>query len=174
MALNDFAVITGGGPGIMEAANKGAFEAGGMSVGLNIELPFEQAPNPYLTISISFDYFFARKTMFAKYAEAFAVFPGGFGTLDELFEALTLIQTGKLKHFPVILFGREWWTDLMDWMRTRMLDEHKLSKDDLQLMTVTDSIQEARDIISKAHARNQQLIPGENVVTAPDVKGDVR
>ncbi len=146
-----FAVITGGGPGIMEAANRGAWDAKGISVGLNIELPFEQGTNPYVSVAISFRYFFARKTMFAKYAEAFVVFPGGFGTLDELFEALTLIQTGKLKHFPVILFGSEYWKGLIDWINGPMLTESKISADDITLLSITDSVQEVVNIITAAH-----------------------
>lgn len=153
LARTGFAVITGGGPGIMEAANRGAKEAGGISVGLNIELPYEQRLNLYTTISITFRYFFVRKTMFAKYSEAFVVFPGGFGTLDELFEALTLIQTGKLKHFPVILFGRAYWKGLLDWVRDPMLTEAKISAADLDLITLADSTEEATAIITAAHAK---------------------
>jgi uncharacterized protein (TIGR00730 family) len=145
-----FAVITGGGPGVMEAANRGATEARGISVGLNIELPFEQGPNPYVNVAVSFRYFFARKTMFAKYAEGFVVFPGGFGTLDELFEALTLIQTGKLKHFPVILYGSDYWAGLIDWLRGRLAAEGKISPSDLELLTLTDSIQEIVRIVTEA------------------------
>jgi uncharacterized protein (TIGR00730 family) len=159
-----FAVITGGGPGAMEAANKGAFEAGGISVGLNIELPFEQHINPCVNVGLSFRYFFARKTMFAKYAEAFVAFPGGFGTLDELFECLTLIQTGKLKHFPVILFGASYWSGLLDWLRDPMLREHKISPEDICLMTVTDSVEEAVDIIVRAH-RESDTTPGAATAT---------
>lgn len=151
LARAGFAVITGGGPGVMEAANKGAREAGGISVGLNIQLPFEQAPNPYVTVSLSFNYFFARKTMFAKYAEAFVVFPGGFGTLDELFEALTLIQTDKLKHFPVVLLGSEYWDGLLTWIRDRMLAEGKISAEDLDLLTITDSVDDAVDLVVRYH-----------------------
>jgi uncharacterized protein (TIGR00730 family) len=147
-----FAVITGGGPGAMEAANKGATEAGGISVGLNIELPFEQAINPYVTVPLTFRYFFARKMMFVKYAEAFVVFPGGFGTLDELFEALTLIQTGKLRHFPVVLFGSSFWSGLVKWLRDPILAEGKISPEDLDLFTVTDSIDETVERIRRAHA----------------------
>jgi uncharacterized protein (TIGR00730 family) len=154
-----FAIITGGGPGIMEAANKGAKTAGDISVGLNIELPFEQAINPYVTIPISFQYFFARKVMFAKYAEAFVVFPGGFGTFDELFEALTLIQTGKLKHFPVVLFGSAYWKGLLDWLRDPVLGEHKISPEDLDLFMVSDSVPEVVNHIVEAHARAGQPQP---------------
>ena len=138
-----FAVITGGGPGIMEAANRGAREAGVPSVGCNIELPFEQGSNPYVDIDIDFRYFFVRKTMFVKYAEAFVIFPGGYGTMDELFEALTLIQTGKVGHFPVILFGKDYWSGLTDWMRDTLVAEGKVSEQDLDLIFVTDSPDEA-------------------------------
>lgn len=138
-----FAVITGGGPGIMEAANKGATEAGGESVGCNIELPFEQGMNVYVTTAINFRYFFVRKTMFVKYAEGFIIFPGGFGTLDELFEALTLIQTGKVRHFPVVLFGKSYWAGLLQWLRDTMLAEGKIAPEDLEDLVVTDSPEEA-------------------------------
>lgn len=147
LAKLGFAVITGGGPGIMEAANKGATEAGGESVGCNIELPFEQGLNAYVRTAIDFRYFFVRKTMFVKYAEGFIIFPGGFGTLDELFEALTLIQTGKVRNFPVVLFGSDYWAGLLDWLRERMLSEGKISPGDLDLMKVTDSPEEAVQII---------------------------
>ncbi len=139
LAEAGFAVITGGGPGIMEAANRGAREAGGVSIGCNIELPFEQGTNPYVDIAINFRYFFVRKTMFVKYAEAFIIFPGGFGTLDELFEALTLIQTGKVRNFPVILFDSTYWEGLLTWIRDTMLEEGKISDEDLDLLVVTDS-----------------------------------
>ncbi len=129
------AVITGGGPGIMEAANRGAKDAGACSIGLNIELPFEQGGNPYCDIELEFHYFFARKIMFVRYASGFVVFPGGFGTLDELFEALTLTQTGKITEFPVILFDSDYWSGLVDWLRERMLAEGKISPDDLDLFT---------------------------------------
>ena len=132
-------VITGGGPGIMEAANKGAYEAGGLSIGCNIELPHEQKHNQYLTRSLDFKYFFVRKTMFVKYAIGFVVFPGGFGTLDELFEALTLMQTDKLTDFPIVLFGKEYWSGLTDWIRDTMLATGMISPGDEKLITVTDS-----------------------------------
>jgi uncharacterized protein (TIGR00730 family) len=138
-----FGIITGGGPGIMEAANRGARDADVLSIGCNIELPFEQGTNPYVDVAINFRYFFVRKTMFVKYAEAFIIFPGGFGTLDELFEAMTLIQTGKVRDFPVILFGTQYWKGLTDWIRTTLLAEGKISPEDVDLITITDSAEEA-------------------------------
>jgi uncharacterized protein (TIGR00730 family) len=153
LAEQGFAVITGGGPGIMEAANRGAREGGGRSVGCNIELPHEQGTNPYVDLSINFRYFFVRKTMFMKYAEAFIIFPGGFGTLDELFEALTLIQTGKVSNFPVILFGTHYWGGLLDWLRGPMLAEGKISPGDLDLLIPTDDPAEAAQIVVEAHRR---------------------
>ena len=134
-----FAVITGGGPGIMEAANKGAFEAGGRSIGCNIELPFEQSSNPYLTKSLKFKYFFVRKMMFVKYSLGFIIFPGGFGTLDELFEALTLIQTEKIRNFPVVLFGSDYWNGLLNWIRDNAMKEGKVTEEDLRRLHLTDS-----------------------------------
>ena len=141
------AVITGGGPGIMEAANLGAKRAGGVSVGCNIDLPLEQAPNPYQTISLNFRYFFVRKMMFVKYSVAFVIFPGGFGTMDELFESLTLVQTGKIEHFPVILFGSDYWERFLRWLRDPMLKEGCVSEEDLSLYTITDDPQQAADIV---------------------------
>jgi uncharacterized protein (TIGR00730 family) len=145
-----YAVITGGGPGIMEAGNKGAFEAGGISIGCNIELPFEQMPNPYQTISLTFNYFFVRKVMFVKYSVAFIIFPGGFGTMDELFEALTLIQTRKIRNFPVVLFGREYWDGMVQWIREMMIGHGTISPEDLDLLFVTDSPEQAVDFILKS------------------------
>jgi uncharacterized protein (TIGR00730 family) len=142
-----FAIISGGGPGIMEAANKGAHQAQARSVGLNIELPFEQHLNPYVDLDINFRYFFVRKTMLVKYSLAFVIFPGGFGTMDELFEALTLIQTGKIQNFPVVMMGSSYWQGLIDWLRGTMLAEGKISEEDLDLLYITDSIEEAADII---------------------------
>jgi uncharacterized protein (TIGR00730 family) len=145
-------VITGGGPGIMEAANKGAAEAGGLSIGCNIELPFEQGSNAWLSRSLNFKFFFVRKTMFVKYATAFIVFPGGYGTLDELFEALTLIQTGKVKHFPVILFGGDYWAGLVDWLTRTVAGERKINPTDLLLFRITDDPAEAARIVIEARA----------------------
>ena len=143
LARAGFAIITGGGPGIMEAANRGAREAKGRSIGCGIELPHEQGLNPFVDEAINFRYFFVRKTMFVKYAEGFIIFPGGFGTMDELFEALTLIQTGKVRNFPVILFGREYWQGLLDWLQGTMLGGGKIKKQDLEMLVVTDSPEEA-------------------------------
>jgi len=142
-----FSIITGGGPGMMQAANQGAHEAGVPSVGLNIELPFEQDLNPYADLKIHFRYFFVRKTMFVKYAQAFVIFPGGFGTLDELFESLTLIQTGKIRDFPLVLFGTKYWGGLMDWIENTLKAEGKISPTDMDLIKVVDSPREAVDHI---------------------------
>ena len=143
-----FAVITGGGGGIMEAANKGAAEAGGMSIGLNIEIPMEQVPNKYQNLSLSFRYFFCRKVMFLKYAHGFIVFPGGYGTMDEFFESLVLLQTLKQASFPVVLVGREYWAGLIDWMKETMLDKHNyISQEDLDVFTVVDDPKAATKII---------------------------
>jgi uncharacterized protein (TIGR00730 family) len=142
-AREGFAMVTGGGPGVMEAANRGVQQAGGLSVGFNIELPNEQASNPYLDISHTFHHFYARKTMFVKATEGFVVFPGGFGTLDELFESLTLIQTGKIRHFPVVLFGRAYWDPMLRWIDGTLLAEGMISPEDLRLLTVTDDPAEA-------------------------------
>jgi uncharacterized protein (TIGR00730 family) len=145
-----YAVITGGGPGVMEAANRGATEAGGMSVGLGIELPFEQGLNDWVDIGIDFRYFFVRKTMFVKYAQAFVVLPGGFGTLDELFEAITLVQTRKVTRFPVVLMGTAYWGGLLDWLRTIALSDGKINAGDLELIHVTDDVAEAVQFIVDA------------------------
>jgi len=144
-----FSVITGGGPGIMEAANKGAAEAGGKSVGMNIKLPFEQKPNPYANIHIEYKYFFVRKVMFVKYAVAYVIMPGGFGTMDEFFEALTLIQTRKTKPFPVILMGSEYWKGLIDWLKERMLAEGKILPADMELIQIVDEPEEVVRLIKK-------------------------
>ena len=149
LARAGFAVITGGGPGIMEAANRGALEAGGTSVGCNIELPHEQKPNEYQTLSVKFKYFFVRKMMFVKYSNAFIIFPGGFGTLDELFESLTLIQTKKIRDFPVVLYGTKYWGGMIDWIRDIVLTEGKIAEQDLKLLHLTDSPSEIVEIISR-------------------------
>jgi uncharacterized protein (TIGR00730 family) len=145
-----FSIITGGGPGIMEAANRGAREAGVLSVGCNIELPFEQSVNPYVDLAINFRYFFVRKTMFVKYAEAFVIFPGGFGTLDELFEALTLIQTGKVRDFPVVLVGSAYWGGFVEWIRGVLLAEGKISPEDVDLVRLTDDPAEVVRVVLEA------------------------
>ncbi|HVE99259.1 MAG TPA: TIGR00730 family Rossman fold protein [Mycobacteriales bacterium] len=157
LARAGLAVITGGGPGAMEAVNRGACEAGGISVGLGIELPFEQGLNDWVDIGIQFRYFFVRKTMFVKYAQAFVITPGGLGTLDELFEALTLVQTRKVTMFPVVLLGTAYWGGLVDWLRDTMLAGGKISPEDLDLMRVTDDVDEAVDVIVRfAEARRHQ------------------
>jgi uncharacterized protein (TIGR00730 family) len=147
LAESGYAVITGGGPGTMEAANRGCREGGGLSVGCNIELPHEQGLNKYVDLGVEFRYFFARKTMFVKYADGFVILPGGFGTLDELFESLTLIQTGKVRHFPVVLLGRDHWSGLLDWMRGTLLPSGSISAADLALLHVTDDPGEAVEFI---------------------------
>jgi len=157
LARAGFAVITGGGPGTMEAVNRGTSEAGGVSVGLGVELPFEQRLNDWVDIGINFRYFFARKTMFVKYAQAFVILPGGFGTLDELFEALTLVQTRKVTRFPVILFGREYWKGLVDWLTTTVFPAGKISSTDLELLTLTDDVDEAvATIVAAAFSQSAQ------------------
>ena len=158
-AERGWAVITGGGGGVMEAANRGAQEGGGLSVGFNIELPHEQAPNHYLDIEHTFDHFYARKVAFVKPSEGFVIFPGGFGTLDELFEALTLIQTGKVMHFPVVLVGSEYWDGLVAWLRERLLREGMISPDDVELLHVTDDPQEAVELIVECYERRCAQVP---------------
>ncbi len=155
-----FAVITGGGPGVMEAANKGASESGGVSVGLGIELPFESGLNPYVDMGVNFRYFFARKTMFVKYAQGFIVLPGGFGTFDELFEALTLVQTQKVTSFPIVLVGRDYWGGLVDWIRQTVLAGGKISEGDLDMFWVTDDIAEAVDVMIEAQQTRHSSAPG--------------
>ena len=155
LSKQGFAIITGGGPGIMEAANRGAKEAGGVSIGCNIELPFEQGLNEYVDLGMEFRYFFVRKVMFVKYAEGFVIFPGGFGTLDELFEALTLIQTGKVDNFPVVLYGSEYWEGMLRWIRERPLYEEKISPEDLDLLIVTSDVEEACEAITR-HYRSRE------------------
>jgi uncharacterized protein (TIGR00730 family) len=160
-----FSIITGGGPGMMEAANAGARAAGVPSVGLNIELPFEQDLNAYADLKIHFRYFFVRKTMFVKYAQAFVIFPGGFGTLDELFESLTLIQTGKIRNFPLVLFGSDYWQGLLEWLRNTVQGEGKISADDLDLIKVTDSPQDAVDHIVTRFTEDLKLRAQANGVS---------
>ncbi len=147
-----YAIITGGGPGIMEAANKGAADAGGVSVGLGIELPMESGLNDYVNVGVEFRYFFVRKTVFIKYSQAFVVLPGGFGTLDELFEALTLVATGKITRFPIVLVGSAYWSGLLDWLKTTMVAEGKISPDELSLVQIADEPDEVVKIIKDAHA----------------------
>ena len=158
-----WAVITGGGGGVMEAANRGAKEGGGLSVGFNIELPHEQAPNTYLDIEYTFDHFYARKVCFVKPSEGFVIFPGGFGTLDEMYEALTLIQTGKVLHFPVVLVGREHWHDLLDWVGDELLKERLISPDDLDLLSVTDDPEEAVETVVACYERRCAHMPAAPV-----------
>jgi len=159
-----FAIITGGGPGIMEAGNLGARNAGVRSVGCAIELPHEQMVNPYVGLAVNFRYFFVRKTIFVKYADAFVIFPGGFGTLDELFEALVLIQTEKLHHFPVILVGKEYWHGLTDWIRSQALAEGKIDADDLALMLCTDDPDEVVNVITECYQNGCADPPDVSVV----------
>jgi uncharacterized protein (TIGR00730 family) len=150
LAKEGYAIITGGGPGLMEAANRGCQEGGGMSVGCNIELPHEQDLNAYVDLGVEFRYFFARKTMFVKYADGFVILPGGFGTMDELFEAVTLIQTGKVEHFPIILVGSAFFGGLIDWIRTRLITDGMIEPGDLDLITVTDDADEVVEIMKRA------------------------
>jgi uncharacterized protein (TIGR00730 family) len=157
LAKAGFGIITGGGPGIMEAANKGAQEGGNLSIGCNIELPFEQDHNPYLDIALDFRYFFVRKTMFVKYSNAFIIYPGGFGTMDELFEALTLIQTRKVRHFPVILSGSAYWEGLINWIRDTMLATEKISQDDAGLLLMSDDPEEICQLVCDAYNVSNQL-----------------
>ena len=157
LAARGFAVITGGGPGIMEAANRGAFDAGGLSIGCNIELPFEQRANAYQTLSLTFKYFFVRKMMFVKYSLAFVIFPGGFGTFDELFEALTLIQTRKIRNFPIVLFGSHYWSGLLDWLRAVVLPGGKISEHDMDIFHITDSPAEVVEIVTRSQSSLHEL-----------------
>ncbi len=185
LAEAGFAVITGGGPGLMEAANRGAYEAGGFSIGCNIELPFEQISNPYLDLSINFRYFFVRKTMFVKYSEGFVIFPGGFGTLDELFESLTLVQTRKINRFPIILYDSSYWKGLLDWIVNTQLKAGAISPEDMNLLILTDSVEEVRDALlecyktrcwdtwKRSYGARMDADPPGGPATAPDpAKGD--
>ncbi len=183
LATQGYSVITGGGPGIMEAANRGCEDGDGLSVGCNIELPMEQGINRYVDLGVEFRYFFARKTMFVKYADAFVIFPGGFGTLDELFEALTLIQTQKVQHFPVILMGSEYWTGLLDWIKGTMLEEAAISPEDVDLLRVTDDpaeacqivnvyVTERRRVAAETKTATRAIEPGEAPAGAERAPGD--
>lgn len=171
LGADGFSVITGGGPGVMEAANQGARDVGATSIGLTIELPHEQLGNPYLDISVPFHYFFVRKLMFIRYASAFVVFPGGFGTLDELFEALTLIQTGKIRHFPLVLVGRDHWGGLIAWVRERLLETGLVASTDLDLLLVSNDIEEISRLVRICHARQREdalpARPGFETATPP-------
>jgi uncharacterized protein (TIGR00730 family) len=160
-AERGWAVITGGGPGVMEAANRGAKEGGGLSVGFNIELPHEQHSNPYLDIQYTFAHFYVRKVCFVKPAEGFVIFPGGFGTLDELFEALTLIQTGKAPNFPVVLFDSDYWGELLDWVRGEALADGMISEEDLELLHVTDDPAVPADIVIEHYEKRYVQVPAE-------------
>ncbi len=160
LAEAGLAVITGGGPGIMEAANRGAYQQGGSSIGLNIELPHEQGANEYQTISMNFRYFFVRKMMFVKHTVGFAIYPGGFGTMDELFEALTLVQTKKVDKFPIVLVGRDFWCGLLNWLHDTMLASGCISKEDLDLIQIVDSADEAAKIIVDRHHAYPDLVGG--------------
>jgi len=164
-----FSIITGGGPGIMEAANRGAQEGKGPSLGLNIELPFEQGTNPYVDTAMHFRYFFVRKMMFVKYSIAFVVFPGGYGTLDEMFEALTLIQTGKIKHFPVVLVGTDYWRGLVDWLRSTVVAERNIDARDLDIFHLTDDPAVAVEVVTRA--REQLLATQSDRMTGRSVDG---
>jgi uncharacterized protein (TIGR00730 family) len=156
---HDWAVVTGGGPGVMEAANRGAQERGGLSVGFNISLPHEQGSNPYLDIDHTFDHFYARKVCFVKPSEGFVIFPGGFGTLDELYEALTLIQTGKVKNFPVVLFDSDHWGEMIDWMREELLADGLISSADVELLHVTDDVDDAVQIVVDCYEQRCASVP---------------
>lgn len=156
-----WAVVTGGGPGVMEAGNRGAKEGGGLSIGFNIELPHEQGGNPYVDISYTFQHFYARKTMFVKAAEGYVVFPGGFGTMDELFESLTLIQTGKVLHFPVVLFDSDYWGELLTWVRNEALADGMISPEDVDLLHLTDDADEAVQVVLDCYEQKCAHVPAE-------------
>ncbi len=156
-----WAVVTGGGPGVMEAANRGARDGRGLSVGFNIVLPHEQHHNPYLDIEYTFDHFYARKVCFVRPSEGFVIFPGGFGTLDELYESLTLIQTGKIQHFPVVLFDSDYWGEMVDWIRGELLDDGMISPDDIELLHVTDNADDAVRVVLECYERRCADVPAE-------------
>lgn len=162
-----FSVITGGGPGIMEGANKGCYGGSGQSVGLNIVLPMEQSANTYQDITLNFRYFFARKLMFVKYAVAYVIFPGGFGTMDELFEALTLVQTGKIRQFPIVLYGSDYWKGMLEWMRESMLPTGCISAEDIDLMSVVDNPDDAVDVIARHYRMCTENVPEERRKSHP-------
>jgi len=162
-AERGWAVVTGGGGGVMEGANRGCKEGGGLSVGFNIVLPHEQHPNPYLDIEYTFDHFYVRKVCFVKPSEGFVIFPGGFGTLDELYEALTLIQTGKVLHFPVVLYDREHWAEMLDWVREELLADRLISADDVDLLSATDDVDEAVQIVVDCYERRCAQTPAPAV-----------
>jgi uncharacterized protein (TIGR00730 family) len=174
LAQRGITVITGGGPGIMAAANKGAAEAGGESVGLAIELPHEQEANPWCTLTITFRYFFVRKTMFVKYAQGFVIFPGGFGTLDELFESLTLVQTGKIDHFPIILYGTSYWQPLVDWLRSPEAEMGKIGADDLSLFRCTDDLDEIVRWIDESFAAAEAARREAQAYPAGERRGEAK
>ncbi|MCX6404609.1 MAG: TIGR00730 family Rossman fold protein [Actinobacteria bacterium] len=159
-----YSVITGGGPGIMEAANKGCMAGPGISVGLGIELPFEQSMNEYIELGIDFRYFFARKTMFIKYAQGFVVFPGGYGTFDELFEALTLVQTKKVTSFPIVLMGTKYWGAMVDWLKATVAADNKISPEDVDMLHITDDVDEAIKILMQAESRRKALVDEWGVI----------
>ncbi len=171
LAEAGFTVITGGGPGIMEAANLGAQQGGGLSVGCTIELPNEQRVNDYTDLAVSFRYFFVRKMMFVKYAQGFVIFPGGFGTLDELFESITLVQTDKIEHFPVVLMGTAYWSGLLDWLRGRVSSEGKIDGADLGLLRVTDDVDEAVSLMVESRARRAMARAGDDPADGSDAEG---
>jgi len=173
LAEAGYAVITGGGPGIMEAANRGCQDGRGLSIGCNIELPMEQGLNPYIDLGVEFRYFFARKVMFVKYADAFVIFPGGYGTLDELFEALTLIQTHKVQDFPVILMGTDYWTGMIDWIRGSLLGEAAIDPEDVDLLRLTDDPEEAVTIIGAYSDKHRAAAAAVEPHTQPIAEEDV-
>ena len=174
LAKAGYAVITGGGPGIMEAANRGCREGGGLSIGCNIELPHEQSLNPYVDLGVEFRYFFVRKTMFVKYADAFVIYPGGYGTLDELFEALTLIQTKKIRDFPVVLIGSDYWGGLLDWVRGTLLAEAAITPEDVDLLRITDDPDEACRIVDAYAKQHRDEAEATATGTKPIKRDDVK